>query len=73
MIDVAKKYVGVDDKGRIADTDLRPRITEHMMDEPRLPADACARDADEAKAQRALAATSIMKNAGTRSPRSATS
>jgi alkylation response protein AidB-like acyl-CoA dehydrogenase len=30
--DVAKRYVDVDDKGRIADTDLRTRLTNHLMD-----------------------------------------
>src|SRR3954470_19122985 len=30
--DVAKKYVGVDEQGRIADPDLRTRLTKHVMD-----------------------------------------
>ena len=30
--DLAKQYVDVDDKGRIADTDLRTRLTHHLMD-----------------------------------------
>jgi alkylation response protein AidB-like acyl-CoA dehydrogenase len=30
--DVAKTYVGVDEKGRIADLDLRNRLTQHLMD-----------------------------------------
>jgi alkylation response protein AidB-like acyl-CoA dehydrogenase len=29
--DVAKQYVGVDEKGRIADSDLRVRLTDHLM------------------------------------------
>ncbi|HEY2708886.1 MAG TPA: acyl-CoA dehydrogenase family protein [Caulobacteraceae bacterium] len=29
--DLAKKYVGVDGKGRIADSDLRSRLAEHLM------------------------------------------
>ncbi|HVN02560.1 MAG TPA: acyl-CoA dehydrogenase family protein [Caulobacteraceae bacterium] len=29
--ELAKKYVGVDDKGRIADSDLRTRLAEHLM------------------------------------------
>ncbi|WP_293898670.1 acyl-CoA dehydrogenase family protein [Phenylobacterium sp.] len=32
LSDVAKAYVGVDDKGRLADTDLRARLARHMMD-----------------------------------------
>jgi alkylation response protein AidB-like acyl-CoA dehydrogenase len=31
LADVAKKYVGVDEKGRIADSDLRSRLTGHLM------------------------------------------
>jgi alkylation response protein AidB-like acyl-CoA dehydrogenase len=31
LADVAKKYVGVDAKGRIADSDLRSRLTDHLM------------------------------------------
>jgi alkylation response protein AidB-like acyl-CoA dehydrogenase len=30
--EVAKEYLGVDDKGRIADSDLRQRIVKHMME-----------------------------------------
>jgi alkylation response protein AidB-like acyl-CoA dehydrogenase len=30
--EIAKEYVGVDDKGRIADPELRTRIIKHMMD-----------------------------------------
>ena len=32
IADLAKNYVGVDEEGRIADTDLRARIAAHMMD-----------------------------------------
>ena len=31
LADVAKKYVGVDEKGRIADPDLRTRLADHLM------------------------------------------
>jgi alkylation response protein AidB-like acyl-CoA dehydrogenase len=30
--DVAKKYVGADEHGRVADSDLRTRLTRHLMD-----------------------------------------
>ena len=30
--DVAKRYVGADEKGRIADSDLRSRVARHLMD-----------------------------------------
>ena len=29
---IAREYIGVDDQGRIADADLRARITKHMME-----------------------------------------
>jgi alkylation response protein AidB-like acyl-CoA dehydrogenase len=32
LTDLAKRYVGVDDKGRIADPDLRTRLARHEMD-----------------------------------------
>src|SRR5579862_9075165 len=32
VVSLAKKYVGVDDKGRIADADLRTRIAKHQID-----------------------------------------
>src|SRR5579859_7962529 len=31
LADIAKRYVGVDERGRIADLDLRARLTDHMM------------------------------------------
>ena len=31
LADIAKRYVGVDEAGRIADLDLRARLTDHMM------------------------------------------
>jgi alkylation response protein AidB-like acyl-CoA dehydrogenase len=30
--DIAKRYVGVDESGRISDTDLRIRLAQHLMD-----------------------------------------
>jgi alkylation response protein AidB-like acyl-CoA dehydrogenase len=30
--DIAKKYVGADEHGRVADSDLRTRLTRHLMD-----------------------------------------
>jgi alkylation response protein AidB-like acyl-CoA dehydrogenase len=32
LSDLAKRYVGADEKGRIADSDLRTRIAQHLMD-----------------------------------------
>ena len=62
--DLAKKYVGVDETGRLADADLRKRIIEHTM-ETRAFQLTVQRAASEAKSnQGPSAATSIMKYAG---------
>jgi alkylation response protein AidB-like acyl-CoA dehydrogenase len=62
--EVARDYVGLDDTGRLADSDLRRRITEHLM-EARAFQLTVRRAADEAKSsQGPSAATSIMKYAG---------
>lgn len=63
---VAKHYVGADENGRIADPDLRARITNHMMD-MRAFMLTIQRAMSEAKGnQGPSATTSIMKNAGSR-------
>jgi alkylation response protein AidB-like acyl-CoA dehydrogenase len=65
-IDVlARTYVGVDAHGRLADGDLRSRLTTHLMD-AKAHALTGERIALEAKSNRGPSATSsIMKNAGT--------
>jgi alkylation response protein AidB-like acyl-CoA dehydrogenase len=64
--DYAKTYVGVDAEGRIADTDLRNRITEHMMAN-RAHGLTLQRAVAEAKGNlNPSATTSIMKNSGTK-------
>ena len=61
--DTAKRYLGLDATGRLADRDLRIRITEHEM-EQRMVQQTTRRAAAEAKSnQGPSAATSIMKNA----------
>ena len=61
---LAKSYVGLDDTGRLADSDLRRRITEHLM-EARAFQLTVRRAQDESKAGNGpSAATSIMKYAG---------
>jgi alkylation response protein AidB-like acyl-CoA dehydrogenase len=63
---LAKEYVGVDDQGRIADTDLRTRIVQNQI-EARAFQQTAVRAMLEAKGNSGpSAATSIMKNAGTR-------
>ena len=62
VAELAKKYVGVDDKGRLSDGDLRGRITAHKMEEQAL-RQTVRRAAAEAKGNASpSAATSIMKN-----------
>ncbi|HXA38804.1 MAG TPA: acyl-CoA dehydrogenase family protein [Phenylobacterium sp.] len=63
--ELAKKYVGVDDRGRIADPDLRTRIAKHQID-AKAHALTMARAAAEAKGNvNPSATTSVMKNSGT--------
>jgi alkylation response protein AidB-like acyl-CoA dehydrogenase len=64
VIEAARDYVGLDETGRVADTDLRRRMTDHLM-EARAFQLTVRRAADEAKSnQGPSAATSIMKYAG---------
>ena len=63
---IAKKYRGVDEKGRLTDGDLRMRLVRHEMD-ARAFALTLRRAALEAKSNSGpSAATSIMKNVGAR-------
>jgi alkylation response protein AidB-like acyl-CoA dehydrogenase len=63
---LAKDYVGADDKGRIADADLRTRIIQNQID-ARAFQQTAVRAMLEAKGNSGpSAATSIMKNAGTK-------
>jgi alkylation response protein AidB-like acyl-CoA dehydrogenase len=62
--DLAKRYVGADGAGRIVDTDLRSRVTEHMM-AARAHSLTIQRAMAEAKGNlNPSATTSIMKNSG---------
>jgi alkylation response protein AidB-like acyl-CoA dehydrogenase len=65
IADVAKKYVGVDEKGRLADVDLRSRLAAHMINAK---AHALTLQRAMAEARGNLnpsATTSVMKNSGT--------
>jgi len=65
VVELAKKYVGSDDKGRIADADLRTRIAKHKID-AKAHALTLARAVAEAKGNlNPSATTSVMKNSGT--------
>jgi alkylation response protein AidB-like acyl-CoA dehydrogenase len=62
--DYARKYIGLDDDGRLADADYRRRLIDHKM-ENRAFQLTVRRAADEAKSnQGPSAASSIMKYAG---------
>jgi alkylation response protein AidB-like acyl-CoA dehydrogenase len=61
--DLAKEYVGVDENGRLADADLRARLTDHLMN-TRAHALTIARVTAEARGNaKVSAAASILKNA----------
>ena len=65
IADIAKKYVGVDEKGRLADSDLRSRLAAHMMD-AKAHALTLQRALAEARGNlNPSATTSMMKNSGT--------
>ena len=62
--DYAKKYVGLDETGRLADADLRRRLIDHKMENKAFQL-TVRRAAEEAKSnQGPSAASSIMKYAG---------
>src|SRR5215469_8974875 len=63
---LAKTYVGLDAEGRIADSDLRSRITAHEMDMKAFQLTIFRAMAESRSNQGPSAATSIMKNAGTK-------
>jgi alkylation response protein AidB-like acyl-CoA dehydrogenase len=63
---LAKSYVGADEKGRIADTDIRARVTSHEMDAKAFQLTAFRMMAEAKSNQGPTTTTSIMKNAGTK-------
>jgi alkylation response protein AidB-like acyl-CoA dehydrogenase len=63
--DIAKRYVGVDEKGRLADPDLRTRLSRHLMN-ARVHGLTLARAAAEAKGANSPGnAASVLKNSAT--------
>ena len=63
--DVAKQYVGADEHGRIADSDLRTRLTRHLMD-ARAHSLTLARAVAESKGNAEPSnANSVLKNSAT--------
>ncbi len=63
---LAKTYVGVDEAGRIDDSDLRTRIIAHEMDAKAFQLTAFRMMAESRSNTGPSTATSIMKNAGTK-------
>jgi alkylation response protein AidB-like acyl-CoA dehydrogenase len=65
IADIAKKYVGVDGQGRLADSDLRSRLAGHMIN-AKAHALTLQRALAEARGNlNPSATTSVMKNSGT--------
>jgi alkylation response protein AidB-like acyl-CoA dehydrogenase len=65
ICDIAKKYVGVDDNGRLADSDLRSRLAAHMIN-AKAHTLTLQRAVAEARGNlNPSATTSVMKNSGT--------
>jgi alkylation response protein AidB-like acyl-CoA dehydrogenase len=64
--ELAKEYLGVDEAGRIADNDLRARVVAHEMDAKAFQLTAMRTMIESRSNQGPSAATSIMKNAGTK-------
>jgi len=63
VIEAAKAYVGVEDDGRLADPDLRRRVTDHVMQNRAFQL-TVRRAQDEAKTNGPSNAAAIMKYAG---------
>ena len=63
---MAREYLGVDDAGRIADSDLRARVVAHEMDAKAFQLTAFRMMAESKSNQGPSTVTSIMKNAGTK-------
>jgi alkylation response protein AidB-like acyl-CoA dehydrogenase len=61
--EIARRYVGSDGAGRIADADLRARVADHMMDSAAMRLTIQRMQDDARSNQGPSAATSIMKNA----------
>jgi alkylation response protein AidB-like acyl-CoA dehydrogenase len=66
MDQIAKEYVGADERGRIADRDLRARIAQHQMDAKAFALTIARAQAEAKSSTGPNQTTSIMKNAGSR-------
>ncbi len=66
LSEMAKDYIGLDDQGRLADSDLRARVAAHDMDARAFQLTAERQTTESRSNSGPNATTSIMKNAGTR-------
>ncbi len=64
--DLAREYVGTDDKGRIVDTDLRARLVAHMMRQQAYRLTLKHRNAEIEAGLEGSAQMSVLKNLGAR-------
>ena len=64
LSDMAKRYIGTDEDGRIADVDLRGRLNRHLMD-AKIHGLTLARAMAESKGNGATNAASVLKNSAT--------
>ena len=64
--EIAKQYIGTDASGRLADTDLRSRVVNNMMDARALQLTLLRAAAESKGNQGPSAATSILKNAASK-------
>src|SRR3990167_3904787 len=63
MVEAAREHVGVDQRGRIADADLRARISAHKMDQAAFALTVSRAEAEGKASKGPSAATSIIKYA----------
>jgi alkylation response protein AidB-like acyl-CoA dehydrogenase len=63
--EIAKRYVGVDGEGRLADADLRSRLTSHLMDAKAHELTIARVQAEASGAPNPGAAASVLKNSAT--------
>ena len=66
LSDLAKDYIGMNDTGRLADSELRARIVAHEMDARAFQLTTVRQMVESRSNSGPSAATSIMKNAGTK-------
>jgi acyl-CoA dehydrogenase len=64
LMDIARRYVGTDDRGRIADPDLRTRLIDYAMTEQAFSMTLRRRAAEAGAGQEPTTPLSVLKNVG---------